>query len=111
MSEFKFSKGTTSGTRVNISESEANGLVKMDNSVITIDASLSGKSFVTTVAHEMGHATFTLKNKAKAFFLPNTAKGHGKGNPSGQAADAAETKCDQNYVEAKKEIREEEKNQ
>jgi len=69
---FKFTKGTKTGERVEISETEANGLVRMEDNVITIDAGLSGKEFVKTVAHEMGHGAFTLLNKAKAFFLPST---------------------------------------
>ena len=94
MSDFKFTKGTKTGERVEISETEANGLVRMEDNVITIDAGLSGKEFVKTVAHEMGHGAFTLLNKAKAFFLPSTkAKGHEPGNPNGEAANAAENQC------------------
>jgi len=108
----KYSKIDDSGeqpTRVAISEDEANKLITLDKPEITVDGGLDSKQFGRTLAHEFGHASFTLKHKAKADFHqgdPNL-KGHDKGNPNGDAADAAEGDYNKNYKAAIREIEKE----
>jgi RHS repeat-associated protein len=109
-----FSRGGTNSdepARVSISETEANDLVSMSDADIKIEGSLDDKDFGRVVAHELGHGAYRLDNKAQAFFYPAdpTKKGHDKGNPDGQAADAAETQYDKNYKAAIKQLEEERK--
>ncbi len=97
--------------RVPISTEEANSFVKLLNSEIGVDRTLTGKEFGKVLAHELGHAEFSLNNGAIANFRPGPkeAKGHDKGNPNGAAAIDAEKQFLQNYKDALRAIEEERK--
>jgi RHS repeat-associated protein len=90
-------------SRVPISESEANKLVVLiNNPDIQVDKNLDDRLLAKVLAHEFGHAYFTLTSSAKALFIQGdpTLMGHDKGNPNGDAAIKAELDFDRNYKTA-----------
>ncbi|MBO9205408.1 MULTISPECIES: DUF6443 domain-containing protein [Niastella] len=111
--KFKFSKEIKNGEdveRVEISEKEANEMVKLSDPQILIEQSLGSKDFARVLAHEFGHAAYALENSAKSRFYIGDPdkKGHDEGNPTGQAADQAEKNFIKNYREALRKLKEEE---
>jgi RHS repeat-associated protein len=115
MTGVSFSKQTTDDDgnpiRVGISEDDADKLVKLIDPTITIARTLDPKDFAETIAHEFGHAYFTLTNSARAGLSPGNKDllGHDKGNPNGQAADNAESEFLKNYKNALRLLKEKKK--
>jgi hypothetical protein len=109
-SGFLFSRGGTNSDeeeRVIISEEEADSLIILKDPIIMVQAGLCRKKFAMVLAHEFGHADYILKHKARAEFYPAdpTLLAHDKGNPDGEAADAAERQFDKVYKKAVRALR------
>ncbi|RFS19404.1 hypothetical protein DVR12_22480 [Chitinophaga silvatica] len=110
----EFSRGRTNmeePERVNITEEEANDKVHFfeNKAKIFLDKNLSETQFARTLAHEFGHATYTLQNKAKESLnidkWDKNQYGHDKGNPNGEAAKKAEESFDKTLKEVLKKLR------
>jgi hypothetical protein len=102
---FTFSRGgmnSDEGERVNISEEEADSLLKLKDPVILVQTGLSGKKLARVLAHEFGHADYISRHKARAEFYPADPAllAHDRGNPDGDAADAAEQQFSKRYKRA-----------
>lgn len=104
-------KGTNNSepARVSTTEVEANDLIEFQKSDIKIDRSLSRRDFAKTLAHEFGHAAYTKPNAAKVFTskvkTDPDLKGHDKGNPTGEAADKAESDFEKIYKLIRKKLK------
>jgi hypothetical protein len=103
---FVFSRGgrnSSEGDRVEISEEEADSLIKLKDPVVVVQAGLGRKKLAAVLAHEFGHVDYILKHKARAEFYPAdpVLLAHDKGNPDGETADAAEKRCIKEYKKAR----------
>lgn len=102
---FVFSRGginSDEADRVEISEEEADSLIKLKNPLVVIQAGLGRKQLAKVLAHEFGHVEYILRHKAKAEFFPADPAllAHDKGNPDGETADAAERQFEKEYKKA-----------
>jgi hypothetical protein len=102
---FVFTRGgrnSEEGKRVNISEEEADSLIRLKDPLIIIQANLCKKNLARVLAHEFGHADYILRHRARAEFFPADPSllAHDRGNPDGDAADAAERQFDREYKRA-----------
>lgn len=92
--------------RVPITEEQANEMIVLEKSqVINLSEDLSPKRLAKILAHELGHAKFTLLNKAKQWFskeVEGYTSGHEPGNPSGIEAKRAEKDFKRNYKRIRK---------
>jgi hypothetical protein len=101
---------------VSISEEEANNAIYLKDLEINLLTGMGKKMLAKVLAHELGHAEYVLRHKAKAKFycehpLPDDANtdGHDKGNPNGQAAEAAERQFLREYKNVKRTLKQEQK--
>jgi len=94
-----------------LSSEEANNYITLESTqIIELNKYLGKKRMAKVLAHEMGHAKFTLLNKAKQWFSESVSGynlGHEPGNPSGTAAENAETDFDSNIKSTKTEMKKE----
>ncbi|RFS19410.1 RHS repeat-associated core domain-containing protein [Chitinophaga silvatica] len=97
--------------RVGIPLEEANEKAYFENNTakIIIDKSLNNEQFAKSLAHEFGHANYTLQNKAKEALTVDkwdeNKYGHDKGNPSGEAAKKAESDFDSKIKEVMEKLK------
>ena len=104
-SGFAFSRGgrnSEEGDRVDISEEEADSLIRLKDPLIIVQANLCRKNLARVLAHEFGHADYILKHRARAEYYPAdpTLLAHDRDNPDGDAADAAERQFEREYKRA-----------
>lgn len=81
-------------------EEEANKKLSVKSITIELDPlNASKKSFARTLAHELGHAKFSIVDKVKAYIWSKigSEKGHDTNNPGSEYTKEAEDEFDKNY--------------